>query len=51
MEMIEISLRENAKIGVTEHGINPVLFIGSLAATAMASSGNGKEGKKVTGNS
>jgi regulator of protease activity HflC (stomatin/prohibitin superfamily) len=29
-EMIENSLRENAKIVITEHGINPTLLLGSL---------------------
>ena len=28
--MIENSLRENTKIVITEHGINPTLFLGSL---------------------
>lgn len=30
MEMIETSLRENAKIIITEHGISPTLLLGSL---------------------
>jgi hypothetical protein len=30
MEMIENSLRDNTKIVITEHGINPTLFLGSL---------------------
>jgi regulator of protease activity HflC (stomatin/prohibitin superfamily) len=30
LEMIENSLRENAKIVITEHGISPALFLGSL---------------------
>lgn len=30
MEMIENSLRENSKIVITEHGINPTLLLGSL---------------------
>ena len=30
MEMIETSLRENAKIVITEHGISPTLLLGSL---------------------
>jgi regulator of protease activity HflC (stomatin/prohibitin superfamily) len=30
MEMIETSLRENAKIVITEHGISPALLLGSL---------------------
>jgi hypothetical protein len=30
MEMVENSLRENAKIVITEHGISPTLSLGSL---------------------
>lgn len=30
LEMIENSLRENAKIVITEHGISPTLLLGSL---------------------
>jgi regulator of protease activity HflC (stomatin/prohibitin superfamily) len=30
MEMIENSLRENAKVVITEHGISPTLLLGSL---------------------
>ena len=30
MEMIENSLRQNAKIIITEHGISPTLLLGSL---------------------
>lgn len=30
MEVIETSLRDNAKIIITEHGINPTLLLGSL---------------------
>jgi len=30
MEMVETSLRENAKIVITEHGISPTLLLGSL---------------------
>ncbi len=30
LEMIETSLRENAKIVITEHGISPTLLLGSL---------------------
>jgi regulator of protease activity HflC (stomatin/prohibitin superfamily) len=30
MEMLETSLRENAKIVITEHGISPTLLLGSL---------------------
>jgi hypothetical protein len=34
--MIENSLRENAKIVITEHGISPTLLLGNLPVT-MAS--------------
>lgn len=30
LEMVENSLRENTKIVITEHGISPILFLGSL---------------------
>ena len=30
LEMVENSLREDAKIVITEHGISPALFLGSL---------------------
>ncbi len=30
MEMIENSLRQNAKIIITEHGISPTLLLGNL---------------------
>ena len=30
LEMVENSLRENAKIVITEHGISPTLLLGSL---------------------
>lgn len=33
MEMTENSLRENAKIVITEHGISPTLLLGSLPVT------------------
>jgi regulator of protease activity HflC (stomatin/prohibitin superfamily) len=36
LEMIENSLRENAKIVITEHGISPTLLLGNLPVT-MAS--------------
>lgn len=41
-EMIENSLSENAKIVITEHGINPTLFLGNLPVT-ISSEKNGKE--------
>ena len=34
LEMIENSLRENAKIIITEHGISPTLLLGSLPISA-----------------
>jgi regulator of protease activity HflC (stomatin/prohibitin superfamily) len=30
LEMVEVALRDNAKIIITEHGINPTLLLGSL---------------------
>lgn len=42
MEMIENSLRENAKIVITEHGISPTLLLGSLPVS-MVSEKNGRE--------
>jgi regulator of protease activity HflC (stomatin/prohibitin superfamily) len=36
LEMVENSLRDNAKIVITEHGINPTLLLGNLPVT-MAS--------------
>jgi regulator of protease activity HflC (stomatin/prohibitin superfamily) len=39
MEVIETSLRDNAKIIITEHGINPTLLLGSLPVNV--SNGNG----------
>jgi regulator of protease activity HflC (stomatin/prohibitin superfamily) len=36
MEMIETSLRENAKIIITEHGISPTLLLGSLPVSVSA---------------
>jgi regulator of protease activity HflC (stomatin/prohibitin superfamily) len=41
MEMIETSLRENAKIIITEHGISPTLLLGSLPVSVAS----GKDGK------
>jgi len=41
MEMIETSLRENAKIIITEHGISPTLLLGSLPVSVSS----GKDGK------
>jgi regulator of protease activity HflC (stomatin/prohibitin superfamily) len=42
LEMIENSLRENAKIVITEHGISPTLLLGSLPVS-MSSEINGRE--------
>jgi regulator of protease activity HflC (stomatin/prohibitin superfamily) len=36
MEMIETSLRENAKIVITEHGISPTLLLGSLPVSVTS---------------
>jgi regulator of protease activity HflC (stomatin/prohibitin superfamily) len=36
MEMIETSLRENAKIVITEHGISPTLLLGSLPVSVSS---------------
>jgi hypothetical protein len=36
MEMTETSLRENAKIVITEHGISPTLLLGSLPVTVSS---------------
>lgn len=33
LEMVETALRDNAKIVITEHGINPTLLLGSLPVT------------------
>jgi regulator of protease activity HflC (stomatin/prohibitin superfamily) len=42
LEMVENSLRENAKIVITEHGISPTLLLGSLPVNVSAANGNGK---------
>jgi len=36
MEMIENSLRQNAKIIITEHGISPTLLLGSLPVSVSS---------------
>ncbi|NLF02599.1 MAG: SPFH/Band 7/PHB domain protein [Anaerolineales bacterium] len=36
MEMTEASLRENAKIVITEHGISPTLLLGSLPVSVQS---------------
>jgi regulator of protease activity HflC (stomatin/prohibitin superfamily) len=43
MEMIENSLRENAKIVLTEHGISPTLLLGSLPVSMAPIEKNGRE--------
>jgi regulator of protease activity HflC (stomatin/prohibitin superfamily) len=40
MEMTETSLRENAKIVITEHGISPTLLLGSLPVTVSSQNGD-----------
>lgn len=42
MEMIETSLRDNAKIVITEHGISPTLLLGSLPVSMAPSEKNGR---------
>lgn len=39
LEMVENSLRENAKIVITEHGISPTLLLGSLPISISNDSG------------
>ena len=39
LEMVENSLRENAKIVITEHGISPTLLLGSLPVTVSSEKG------------
>ena len=39
MEMIETSLRENAKIVITEHGISPTLLLGNLPVSVSSEKG------------
>lgn len=39
LEMIENSLRENAKIVITEHGINPTLLLGNLPVSMTSDKG------------
>jgi regulator of protease activity HflC (stomatin/prohibitin superfamily) len=43
LEMIENSLRENAKIVITEHGISPTLLLGSLPVSVSSEEKNGRE--------
>src|SRR5512134_379458 len=42
LEMVENSLRDNAKIVITEHGISPTLLLGSLPVSVSTGNGNGK---------
>ena len=42
MEMIETSLRDNAKIVITEHGISPTLLLGSLPVSVAPTEQNGR---------
>lgn len=46
LEIVENSLRDNAKIVITEHGISPTLLLGSLPVNVSAG-GNGKNVKFV----
>ena len=43
MEMIETSLRDNAKVVITEHGISPTLLLGSLPVTVADVAKNGRQ--------
>jgi regulator of protease activity HflC (stomatin/prohibitin superfamily) len=43
LEMIENSLRENAKIVITEHGISPTLLLGNLPVSVSPNDKNGHE--------
>ena len=47
LEMIENSLRENAKIVIIEHGISPTLWLGSLPVSVSSSEKNGREAASV----
>jgi len=42
-EMIENSLRDNAKIVITEHGISPTLLLGSLPVNLSSEEKNGRK--------
>jgi len=39
IEMVEISLRENAKFVITEHGISPTLLLGNLPVSVSSEKG------------
>lgn len=43
MEMVEISLRDNTKVVITEHGISPTLLLGSLPLIAAREKNGHKE--------
>ena len=45
LEMVENSLRDNAKVVITEHGISPTLLLASLPVYLGAGNGNGKSVK------
>lgn len=47
MEMIEASLRDNAKIVITEHGISPTLLLGSLPVNIVPERVNGHDVKRT----
>ncbi|HSM55887.1 MAG TPA: SPFH domain-containing protein [Candidatus Sulfomarinibacteraceae bacterium] len=44
MEMVEVSLRENTKVVITEHGISPTLLLGSLPISVSGEK-NGRDVK------
>jgi len=48
--MIENSLRENAKIVITEHGISPTLLLGSFPVdvSGLSAKSNGEKESKST---
>jgi regulator of protease activity HflC (stomatin/prohibitin superfamily) len=46
LEMVENSLRENAKFVITEHGISPTLLLGSLPVS-ISNEKNGKDASRV----
>jgi regulator of protease activity HflC (stomatin/prohibitin superfamily) len=47
LEMVVNSLRDNAKVVITEHGISPTLLLGSLPIEVATGSGNGKSVKLI----
>lgn len=39
LEMVENALRDNAKVVITEHGVNPTLFLGDLPVSVTGTKG------------